>query len=433
MNTFKKIFSPKKALMQIKDNPEPVARGFALGSFVGMMPIPGFQMLVSVGIATLFKWNKASTCIAVLKTNLATATFVFAFNYWLGKTLFGIQADFAMPEKLNFGFVKALIAAGPEVFFAMTAGGFITGTLIATLSYLIIKKILGKKQISNEPIKNLNAMSEKPFTVITGASRGLGKSMARECAKKGFNLVLVALPGEGIQSYAKSLEDEFQIEAATIEADLTNQQELEQVTSWINQNVKVNNLINNAGIGGTLPFDEASPQYVDNILLLNIRALVHLTHKLLPNIKQNAGGHILNIASMASFGPMPFKTVYPASKAFVYSFSRGLSAELKRFGISVSVAHPGGMATNPAVTERINQHSKLVKLTILSPDKTAEICIRQMMKNDSLIIPGIMNKLSYVFFKTCPVWLQLIIFRNSVQKEIKTQKESEPQNEMCYA
>jgi short-subunit dehydrogenase len=61
---------------------------------------------------------------------------------------------------------------------------------------------------------------------------------------------LVALPGEGIQSYAKSLEDEFQIEAATIEADLTNQQELEQVTSWINQNVKVNNLINNAGIGG---------------------------------------------------------------------------------------------------------------------------------------------------------------------------------------
>jgi short-subunit dehydrogenase/uncharacterized protein (DUF2062 family) len=427
MNSFKKIFSPKKALMQIQDNPEPVARGFALGSFVGMMPIPGFQMLVSVGIATIFKWNKASACIAVLKTNLATATFIFAFNYWLGKTLFGIRADFAMPEKLNFGFVKALVAAGPEVFFAMTAGGIITGTLLATISYLIIKQILRKKQMINEPEKNLKAMSDNPFTVITGASRGLGKSMARECAKRGFNLVLVALPGENIQSLAKSLKEEFQIETATIEADLTNPQELENVAAWINQNFKINNLVNNAGIGGTLPFDEASPQYVDNILLLNIRALVHLTHKLLPSIRQNRGGHILNIASMASFGPMPFKTVYPASKAFVYSFSRGLNAELKRYGITVSVAHPGGMATNPAVTERINRHNKLVKSTILSPEKTAEICIRQMLKNDTLIIPGIMNKLSWVFFKTCPVWLQLIIFRNSVQKEISIQ------NEPCYA
>jgi short-subunit dehydrogenase len=332
-----------------------------------------------------------------------------------------------MPEKLNLGFVKDLMAAGPDVFFAMTAGGFISGTLITILSYLVIKKLLKKKQIIYNPIKELTTMSEKSFTVITGASKGLGKSMAHECAKKGFNLVLVALPGEDIQSYAKILQHEFRIETATIEADLTNQLELEQVSEWINQNFKVNNLVNNAGIGGTLPFDKASPQYVDSILLLNIRALVHLTHKLLPNIRQNAGGHILNIASMASFGPMPYKTVYPASKAFVYSFSRGLNAELRQHGITVSVAHPGGMATNPAVAERINQHGKLVKLTILSPEKTAEICIRQMMKNDTLIIPGIMNKLSWVFFKTCPVWLQLIIFRNSVQKEITTHKQ------VCYA
>jgi hypothetical protein len=270
-------------------------------------------------------------------------------------------------------------------------------------------------------------MTEKPFTVITGASKGLGKAMARECAKRGFNLVLVALPGEDIRSLADSLASEFGIKTATIEADLTHQPELEAVADRINRDFKINHLINNAGTGGTLPFDAASPQYMDNILLLNIRALVHLTHKLLPNIRKNSGGHILNIASMASFGPMPFKTVYPASKAFVYSFSRGLNAELKSSGITVSVAHPGGMATNPAVTERINQHSKLVKLTILSPEKTAEICIRQMMKNDTLIIPGIMNKLSWVFFKTCPVWLQLIIFRNSVKKEITTQKE------LCYA
>jgi short-subunit dehydrogenase/uncharacterized protein (DUF2062 family) len=426
MKLFDKILSPKKALMQLKDNPEPIARGFALGSFVGMMPIPGFQMLVSIGVASVFRMNRSAACIAVLKTNLATGAFIFAFNYWLGKTLFGIETNFTMPDKLNFGFIKTIVAAGPDVFFAMTAGGIITGAIIALLSYYLIRKLF-KKQINTNVIKKSNAMSYKSFTVITGASKGLGKSMARECAKKGFNLVLVALPGENILSYASDLENEFHIEVANIEADLANQSELLHVAEWINKNFRVNNLINNAGIGGTLPFDEASSQYVDSILLLNISALVHLTHKLLPNIRQHPGGHILNIASMASFGPMPFKTVYPASKAFVYSFSRGLHAELGRYGITVSVAHPGGMATNPAVTQRINQHSRLIKLTILSPEKTAEICIRQMLKNDTLIIPGIMNKLSWMFFKTCPVWLQLNIFRNSVQKEIKTNKE------LCYA
>lgn len=146
MKSFSKILSPKKALMQIKDNPEPIARGFALGSFVGMMPIPGFQMLVSISVASIFRMNRAAACLAVLKTNLVTGAFIFAFNYWLGKTLFGIKANFNMPQKLSFGFIKSLMAAGPDVFFAMTAGGLISGTLIAILSYFLIRKFFRKNK-----------------------------------------------------------------------------------------------------------------------------------------------------------------------------------------------------------------------------------------------------------------------------------------------
>ena len=150
-----------------------------------------------------------------------------------------------------------------------------------------------------------------------------------------------------------------------------------------------------------------------------MRALVLLTRLLLPVLKRRKKSFILNIASMASFGPMPFKTVYPASKAFVYSFSRGLGAELKGTGVSVSVAHPGGMKTNPEVTRRIENHSRIIQATTLSVEKVAKICIRQTLKNDEIIIPGIMNKISWLVLKIIPVWLRLIIMRSSLQNELQ--------------
>jgi uncharacterized protein len=76
-----------KNILVIQDEPKVVAKGFALGSFIGMLPIPGFQLMVSLGIATLLKLNKKAACIAVFNTNLATGAFVFSFNYWLGKKL----------------------------------------------------------------------------------------------------------------------------------------------------------------------------------------------------------------------------------------------------------------------------------------------------------------------------------------------------------
>ena len=112
-------------------------------------------------------------------------------------------------------------------------------------------------------------------------------------------------------------------------------------------------------MGGTNYFDEAKTDYLDTIIQLNMKALVHLTHKLLPALKKSNNSHILNISSLAAFGPMPYKTIYPASKAFVSSFSRGLNAELKKTSVSVSVAYPGGMATNPEVTKRMEEYNSL--------------------------------------------------------------------------
>jgi uncharacterized protein (DUF2062 family) len=85
MNPLQKIKTGIKQMWQLKDTPESVAQGFALGSFIGMMPIPGFQMMVALAFASVLKVNRKSACVAVFNTNLATGLFVFAFNFWLGK------------------------------------------------------------------------------------------------------------------------------------------------------------------------------------------------------------------------------------------------------------------------------------------------------------------------------------------------------------
>lgn len=261
-------------------------------------------------------------------------------------------------------------------------------------------------------------ISSETFTVITGASQGLGRSLAVECAKRGRNLLLISLPFEYIYQTANELSREFNIKAIGFESDLTSNEELEKLAQWITSNYEVDMLINNAGIGGSKFFDVASSEYIDDIMQLNMKALVFLTHKLLPILKQQKNSFILNIASAAAFGPMPFKTVYPASKAFVSSFSRGLNAELKGTNVSVSVAYPGGMATNPETTKRMKNYSGLIKSTFLSPETVAKILIKQSLAHKTIIIPGFANKLSRLIFKFVPETWRLDLMSKNLKKEI---------------
>jgi short-subunit dehydrogenase len=262
-------------------------------------------------------------------------------------------------------------------------------------------------------------IQQEIFTVITGASKGLGKCLAKECAIRGRNLILVALPNEKISKTAEELAEKYNIKAIGYETNLKHEENISTLTNWIKRNYKINMLINNAGIGGTNRFGDVKKDYIESIMQLNIRALVLLTHQLLPLLKQQKESYILNIASLAAFGPMPYKTVYPASKAFVSSFSRGLNAELKGSNVSVSVAYPGGMATTPEIIERMRNYSSFVKSTFLSPEKTAEICIKQMLEHKTIIVPGLVNKLSRFFIAFIPEEIRFTIFRKNLTKEMQ--------------
>ncbi|WP_372916748.1 SDR family NAD(P)-dependent oxidoreductase [Salegentibacter sp.] len=258
--------------------------------------------------------------------------------------------------------------------------------------------------------------TNQKYTLITGSSQGLGKAFAEICAKKMQNLILISLPNENNGKLAKELEEKYGIKAIQYEADLTKKEDLYKVIAFV-KNYRINMLINNAGIGGAKRFEDATLTYLSDMVLLNILSLVTLTHQLLPVLKQEEEAYILNISSVAAFAPMPFKTVYPASKAFVYSFSRGLKSELEYSNIHVAVAHPGPMPTNENVTKRVKALTGMVKYSVLTPKETAEICLEKLLQKKTVIIPGKFNWFNSLLLRFLPIPLQLKILNGKLKPE----------------
>lgn len=257
------------------------------------------------------------------------------------------------------------------------------------------------------------------YTLITGASTGLGRELARECARRKMNLILISLPNEGLPELSTQLSIRYQVSVNYYETDLTDRIELEKLGNWIRANFSVNAIINNAGIGGTQAFDDASTDYLDSLIQLNIRATSLLTRIMIPELKMHRRAYILNVSSMAAFSPLPYKTVYPASKAFIYHFTRGLKAELLNTSIRVSVVNPGPIATNADVVRRIQQQGFLGRLTLLPTPAIARIAIHHMMRGKAVIVPGFLNKVNRLLLQLIPSGIRLSLSSRVIQRELK--------------
>ena len=134
-----------KDIFKINADPQVVAKGFALGSFIGMLPIPGFQVMLSLAMASLLKFNKTAACIAVFNTNIATGAFVFSFNYWLGKKLLGVEPSFVIGDRIDMQFAATIFRAGSDVFLSLVVGGILTGIIAAFIVYYILIRFLTRR------------------------------------------------------------------------------------------------------------------------------------------------------------------------------------------------------------------------------------------------------------------------------------------------
>ncbi len=256
------------------------------------------------------------------------------------------------------------------------------------------------------------------YAVITGAGRGLGKAIAIELAHRRKNLILLAKEGEGLDTFSHQLSEQYKIKVRFLELDFLRMDSLTQI-SKLTKNLDIDTLVNNAGIGGSMFFDQTDIHQIDSIIQINIRMLVMLTHLMIPKLKAHHTSYLLNVASMASCCPIAYKTVYPASKAFVYSFSKSMTEELKYLGVHVCVLLPGPFKTNKEVSQRINRQGWWVKAGLLTPQKLAHIGVNALLHKKSVAIPGVINKINWLLLKILPKAISIPAVSGGVKNEIQ--------------
>ncbi|MDH5598794.1 MAG: SDR family NAD(P)-dependent oxidoreductase [Cyclobacteriaceae bacterium] len=264
-------------------------------------------------------------------------------------------------------------------------------------------------------MKNIKKLNN--FALITGGSRGIGKSIAEELAGKGYDILIASLPDDEIDQTKAEIEEKYGVFVDVKLVDLTKEDGPESVFQWCEENnyiLKI--LVNNAGIGYTGPFETFEVSFYESLLKLNVLSTVKLTRLFSKMLIKNSPSYILNVASLASFYDMPFKTVYSSSKGFIYSFSRALREEFKSKGVSISVLCPGGVITTDKIEEAVKSLNFIGKSTIHTAKAVGEIGIKGLFKKKAYIIPGLMNKILFGLNYVIPYPIQMRIMKSQLKK-----------------
>ena len=230
--------------------------------------------------------------------------------------------------------------------------------------------------------------------LITGASVGIGRELAKLFAQDGYNLVLVARNAARLQEVAADLAKQFGVSAKSFPLDLTSSAAPQFLFDQLQrENIIVDVLINNAGYGklgafAEVPYEESAGQIV-----LNISALTHLTKLFLAPMLERKSGRILNVASTAGFQPGPLMAVYYASKAYVISFSESLANELQGTGVSVTCLCPGLTDTEFQTRAGTEKTTLFQRTRPMDAATVARDGYRALMKGKPLVISGMRNRL----------------------------------------
>ncbi|MRR22811.1 SDR family NAD(P)-dependent oxidoreductase [bacterium] len=258
---------------------------------------------------------------------------------------------------------------------------------------------------NREAEMNRNA---KYYALVTGASQGLGRALAEELARRGHNLFLAALPGTGLPELSDSLAGRYNIMVRFVETDLMRREAPAELLEFTRaNNIETDILINNVGIGHGGAIGDYSDAAIEESVFLNMRCTTLMTNTFKDELCKRGRAYILNIGSFGGFMPVPYKSVYTATKSFVFNFTLAVREELRNHGVSVSVAMPGGIITNGKVRERVNKLGPLGKLNALEPDEAARYLIDRMFRGRSVIIPGFTMRTAY--FIGCALPFRLLL------------------------
>ncbi len=248
------------------------------------------------------------------------------------------------------------------------------------------------------------------YAIVTGASAGLGKAFAGELARRGHNLLLVSLPGTGLPELSDNLRGQSNVSVHFIEADLRRREAPEEIANYAReQGLEADILINNAGIGHGGEIGEYSDDAIEESVFLNMRCATLMTNLFIDELKRRERAYILNLGSFGGFVPLPYKSIYSATKSYVYHFSLATREELRGTGVSVSVAMPGPIITNNKVRERMVQQGYISRSNALTPEKAAAYLVDKMFRGQPVIIPRCTMRMAYGVGALLPYRLLMII------------------------
>ncbi len=203
-----------------------------------------------------------------------------------------------------------------------------------------------------------------------------------------MGVVTVGLPDENFAEAVNRLHSESADNIRSLALDLTQPGSVDRVVDFLDEEgITVSYLINNAGFGRGGLFEHTDWAEYRTMMTLNNQVMVELTYRLLPQLRK-CGGGILNLSSMEATLPLPYKTVYTGTKAFVYNFSLALREEFRHHGVSVTVICPGPVLTNADGLRRLEAQGYRAKLLVTTPDAIAPRAIRGMLDGKAVIVPG---------------------------------------------
>ena len=238
--------------------------------------------------------------------------------------------------------------------------------------------------------------------LVTGASSGIGKAFALALAARGTSLVLISRGAEILGTLASEIRERHHVRVDVIVSDLSQPASAAQIGQAIaERGLTIDLLINNAGFMTYGPFEEIDPAADHAEVMVNIAAVVGLTHQFLPGMLARKDGAVINVASIAGFQPIPYLAVYSASKAFVISFSVALWEECRERNVCVMGLCPGTTATE--LFERATAPE-----ASLGKPRTAEQVVATALKGldrrRSLVVDGLKNSLLSHGPRLIPRW-----------------------------
>jgi uncharacterized protein len=262
--------------------------------------------------------------------------------------------------------------------------------------------------ITQELSMSTSPAAGRQTALVTGASAGIGESLAACFARGGHDLVLVARSGDKLKAQAKALKAEFGIRVKVLPADLAQAGAAAALAAALKRDrVDVDVLVNNAGVLEHGAFLKMPAQRHQELIALNVAGLTAMLAQFAPAMVARGRGRILNVASIAAFQPVPSLATYAATKAYVLSLTESLAEELRGSGVTVTALCPGITATQ-MLSSAVQASSRLAALPgflIGDVDAVAAEGYRACMDGEVIRVPGALNRVATLAGRATPKWL----------------------------